>query len=148
MKKAVLLQSCKRRAANPNSGRLGRDRELRCDEGALRAHVIGWNRGDLTFADHRKDLITGNDGSGRAHRLEAKTRPNQPLDPTMILLNNIVEILDLAQARKARHLSRFLHRFGRAWIGGVLADRDRSRLHSVLLLQCFPKEASSSGGDP
>ena len=64
----------------------------------------------------------------------------------MILFGYIIEIFDLAQTRQARQRARLLHRFGRARIGPVLVNHDRSRSHSVLLLQCLPKETECSGG--
>ena len=52
---------------------------------------------DLTLADHREDLIAAYDLSRRAHRLEAEARANQSFDPSMVLLDNIIEVFDLLQ---------------------------------------------------
>ena len=76
--------------------RSGRDPEQARDEGSLSAHVAPANVPNLPLSDHRHSLVAGQRSSRRWQTAKAQTRPDQALDAPMILLDDVVEVIDLA----------------------------------------------------
>ena len=51
----------------------------------------------LTFADHVHEFNAGNGNGCGPERFESQHRPGHSLDRTVVLLDNIIEILDLSE---------------------------------------------------
>ena len=100
------------------------------------------------FADHRHGLITSNRLRGRREALEAQPWTNKPFDAPVILLDDVIQELHLPDFGKAPEFSALLHGFCRDWIGGILVDREGSRIGRMRLLQRLPEKASCRGGIP
>src|SRR3954453_7566081 len=66
----------------------------------------------------------------------------------MVLLDDVVEVLDLAQPGEAPQLTIELHRRDRGRIGRVFVDRDRAWVDRVRLPEGFAKEALRRRGIP
>src|SRR3982751_5167750 len=66
----------------------------------------------------------------------------------MVLLNDVVEVLDLAQAREAPQLTIALHGRDRGGVGRVLVHRDRAWVPRVRLAQRFAEEPLRRRGIP
>ena len=79
--------------AKPGSGR---NPEQARDEGGLSPHVAPVNTPNLPLSDHRHSLVAGQRSSGGWQAAKAQPRPDQALDAPMVLLNDVVQVLDLA----------------------------------------------------
>src|SRR4051794_10768009 len=66
----------------------------------------------------------------------------------MILLNDVVEVFDLAQPGEAPQLALALHRRDRGRIGRILVHRDRARVDRVRLAQRLAEEPLGGRGIP
>jgi hypothetical protein len=126
----------------------GYDPEQDPYEAGLGLHVIGRHSGNLPLADHRHSLIASNRLRSRHKALEAQSGSNQPFDAPVILLDDVVQELHLSEFSKAPECSPPLHGIHRNGIGGVLVDRDGSRIDCMGLTQSLPKEPPSSRGIP
>jgi len=67
------------------------------DEGSLRLHVVTADVLNMPLPDHRQCLVACQRSSGGSQAGEAEPQPHQPLDPPMILLNDVVQRLALPQ---------------------------------------------------
>ena len=85
--------------------RSGRDPEQARHEGGLSRHVTPANVPNLPLSDHRHSLVAGQRSSGGWQAAKAQPRPDQALDAPMILLDDVVEVIDLASPREAPQLS-------------------------------------------
>ena len=77
------------------------------NQGGLRLHVATTNPVNLPLPDHRHRLEAGQRPSRCAQAAEAEPRSYHPLDPAVILLDDVVQVLALAAAgsAKVRHLA-------------------------------------------
>src|SRR3954447_24409535 len=66
----------------------------------------------------------------------------------MVLLNDVVQVFDLAQSREPPQLSIALHGRDRGRIGRILVNRDRARVPRVRLAQRLAEEALGGRGIP
>src|SRR5215213_9396270 len=128
--------------------RSGRDPEQAGNKGGLSRHVTPANVPNLSFSDHRHSLVAGQRSSGGWQTAKAQTGSDQALDAPMILLDDVVEVLDLAQPGEAPQLTLALHRRDRGRIGRVLVDRDRARIARMGLAQRLAEEAFRRRGIP
>ena len=128
--------------------RLGCDPEQARDEGGLSPHVTPANVPNLPLSDHYHPLVAGQRSSCRLETAEAETRPDQALDAPMVLLNDVVQVFDLAQAREAPQLTRALQGRDRGRIGRILVDRDRAGVPRVRLTQRLAEEPFRRRGVP
>src|SRR3954463_433491 len=126
--------------------RSGRDPEQARHEGSLSVHVAPANVPNLPLSDHRHSLVTGQRSSRGWQATEAETRPDQALDAPMVLLNDVVEVFDLAQPGEAPQLTLALHGRDRSRIGRVLVDRDRAGVPRMGLAQRLAEEALGGRG--
>ncbi len=110
------------------------------DEGRLCPDVGTIDVVDLSLPDHRHRLVAGQRPSGSSQAAEAEPRPNQPFDPPVVLLDDVVQILALPQTREAPQFTRSLHLRRRARIGRILVHRDRARVYGVRLRQRLAEE--------
>jgi len=55
-------------------------------------HCIGAVDRELALADHVHQLDAGEYGAGGPERFEVEHRPGHPLDGTMVLLDDVVEV--------------------------------------------------------
>ena len=76
--------------------RSGRNPEQARDEGGLSPHITPANVPNLSFSDHRHPLVTSQRSSRGWQTAKAQPRPDQALDAPMILLDDVVEVIDLA----------------------------------------------------
>src|SRR4051794_6927293 len=76
--------------------RSGRDPKQARHEGGLSPHINPANVSNLPLSDHRHSLVASQGSSGGWQTAKAETRPDQALDAPMILLNDVVQVLDLA----------------------------------------------------
>src|SRR5215213_4843057 len=128
--------------------RSGRDPEQAGNKGGLSRHVTPANVPNLSFSDHRHSLVAGQRSSGGWQTAKAQTGSDQGFDAPMVLLNDVVEVLDLAQPGEAPQLTIALHRRDRGGIGRILVDRDRARVPRMLLAQRLAEEPLGGRGIP
>src|SRR4051794_41377496 len=102
-------------------------------ECALSAHVPPANVPNLSLSDHRHPLVASQRSSRRWQTAKAQPRPDQAFDAPMVLLDDVVEVFDLAQAREAPQLTLALHGRDCGRIGRILVDRERAWVHRVRL---------------
>ena len=97
----------------------------------------------LPFSNHVHCLITGQCALRRVEGKETQAGPGAALDEAVVLLDEIIEVFDLAQL--ARHWSLFLRFQGLhgLWVGGVFIDVDHPRRDGVRCTECFVKEGLS-----
>ena len=115
--------------------------EQRVHEGGLGDDVVPADPLHLSFPHHRQGFISDQGVPGSSESPEAEARADQPLYSPVILLDDVVEILDLAQLGEAPEpLVPFQVGHGLG-IGGVLVDRDSPRIDRVRPGQSFPEEA-------
>jgi hypothetical protein len=112
----------------------------------LGLHVVRWCGPHLSLADHRHGLVTGDRLGCRHDALEAQPWPNQPLDPPVILLDDVIQELHLSELRKAPEFSTPLHGFDRDRVSGILVDRDGTWTDRMFLLQRFAEEPPCRSG--
>ena len=77
--------------------RSGRDPKQARDEGGLSPHVTPANVPNLSLSDHRHPLVASQRSSRGWQAAKAQTRPDQALHAPMVLLNDVVQVFDLAQ---------------------------------------------------
>ena len=104
----VLLQRSLATAASLHK-RLSRvrsrgDLEQTCDEATLSPDVVSTDISNLPLSDHRHRLKTRQCSSGRPEPAKPEPRTSQSLNTPVILLENVVEVFNLAQ-RDRRHSS-------------------------------------------
>src|SRR3954471_17682513 len=122
-----LLQSWGLAEKPPWQGpRSSRNPEQASNEGGLSPHVAPANVPNLSLSDHRHCLVASQCSARGWQAAEAQPRPDQALDALMILLNDVVEVLDLAQPGEAPQLTLALHGRDCGRIGRILVDRDRA----------------------
>ncbi len=97
----VLLQRSLARAAGLHK-RLSRvssrgDLEQTCDEATLSPDVVSTDISNLPLSDHRHRLKTRQCSSGRPEPAKPQPRTSQSLNTPVILLENVVEVFNLAQ---------------------------------------------------
>ena len=85
--------------------RSGRDPEQAGNKGGLSVHVAPANVPNLSLSDHRHCLVASQRSSGGLETAKAQTGSDQALDAPMILLDDVVEVIDLASPREAPQLS-------------------------------------------
>ena len=68
------------------------------NEGGLSPHVTPTNVPNLPLSDHRHPFVASQCSSRGWQTAEPETRPDQALDAPMVLLHDVVEVFDLAQA--------------------------------------------------
>ena len=128
--------------------RSGRDPEQARHEGGLSPHLAPANGPNLPLSDHRHSLVAGQRSSCGWQTAKAEPRPDQALDAPMVLLDDVVEVLDLAQAREPPQLTIALHRRDRGRIGRILVDRDRAWVSRVRLPERLAEEPFRRRGVP
>ena len=69
--------------------------EQASDEGCLLPHIPTSDVSNLPFANHRHCFVVGPCTPGGSHAAEAKPGPDQPLDLTVILLDELDDIVDV-----------------------------------------------------
>jgi hypothetical protein len=74
------------------------------EEGDLSDDISLLNIFDLTLTDHIHRLIPLNPSSSRVERTKSESWICSPLDKTVILFNQIVQLLDLPQVRFLWHI--------------------------------------------
>lgn len=114
------------------------------DKGRLSGHVASGNGSDLPFAQHGQDLVPGDRPTGGVEALSPEPRPDQTLNPAVILLNDITEILHPAQLGRVPQLAVLLHRLGRARVGGSLVHGDGAPVQCARLLPNLAKGAGAA----
>src|SRR4051812_44471964 len=72
-------------------------------------HVPPANVPNLPLSDHRHPLVAGQRSARGWQATEAETRPDQALHAPMVLLNDVVQVFDLAQPGEAPQLTIALH---------------------------------------
>src|SRR3954466_13169343 len=128
--------------------RSGRNPKQASHEGSLSPHIAPTNVPNLPLSDHRHPLVASQRSSCGWQTAKAQPRPDQTFDAPMVLLNDVVEVLDLAQPREAPQLTLALHRRDRGRIGRILVDRDRAWVHRVRLAQRLAEAPLGSRGIP
>ena len=97
----VLLQRSLARAAGLHkrlsSVRSRGDLEQTCDEATLSPDVVSTDISNLPLSDHRHRLKTRQCSSGRPEPSKPERRTSQSLNTPVILLENVVEVFNLAQ---------------------------------------------------
>ena len=78
--------------------RSGRDPEQARDKGGLGPHIALTNVPNLSLSDHRHPFVASQRSPCGWQTAKAQTRPDQALEAPMVLLNDVVEVLDLAQS--------------------------------------------------
>jgi hypothetical protein len=87
------------------------------------AHLA--HRQQLTLPDHVHEFDAGKCHRGRPEGFETQHRPQQPLDGSMVLFDDVVEVFDLTDLG-ARFLLGIVA-FDRRRVGTTLVDRDLPR---------------------
>jgi hypothetical protein len=77
-----------------------------------------------------------------------KPRPDQPFDPPVILLNEVVEVFALPKPREAPQLTAPLHLARRSRVGRVLVDGTGARVRGMDLCQGLAEESFGGCGVP
>ena len=67
------------------------------NEGSLRLHVATADVVNLPFPDHRHHLVTRQRPFRGFQAAKAKLRPDQAFDPSVILLDDVVQLFALPQ---------------------------------------------------
>src|SRR3954469_20795215 len=122
------------------------DPEQARDEGGLSPHIPPANGPNLPLSDHRHPLVASQRSSCGWQTAKAQPRPDQAFDAPMVLLNDVVEVLDLAQPREAPQLTLALHRRDRGRIGRILVHRERARVPRVRLPKRLAEEPPGGRG--
>src|SRR3954466_339669 len=128
--------------------RSGRNPKQASHEGSLSPHIAPTNVPNLPLSDHRHPFVASQRSSCGWQTAKAQPRPDQTFDAPMVLLNDVVEVLDLAQPREAPQLTLALHRRDRGRIGRILVNRDRAWVHRVRLAQRLAEEPLGGRGIP
>ena len=81
----------------------------------------------LALAERMHDLDTADGPPGRGEPLEAQHRAGAAFDESVVLLDDIVQILALAKIRTRSDESLVLDGIERDWVGGVLVHGHHSR---------------------
>src|SRR4051812_26071450 len=84
----------------------------------------GWQH--LPLSDHRHPLVAGQRSSGGWQTAKAQTGSDQAFDAPMVLLDDVVQVFDLAQPGEAPQLTLALQGRDRGRIGRVLVHRERA----------------------
>src|SRR3982750_3212190 len=126
--------------------RSGRDPKQARHEGSLSPHITPTNVPNLSLSAHRHSLVAGQRSSGGWQTATAQPRPHQALDAPMVLLDDVVQVFDLAQPGEAPQLAIALHRRDRGRIGGILVNRDRARVPRMWLAQRLAEEPLGGPG--
>ena len=87
-------------------------------------HAVAAFDHELAFANHVHEFDASQDGLRRPERFKPKHRPGDALDGTMILLDDIVEILDLPDLD--RDVSLRIQLVERSLVGAALVHRHRT----------------------
>src|SRR3954453_9687123 len=77
--------------------RSGRDPEQAGNKGGLSPHIMPANVPNLPLSDHYHPLIASQRSSCGWQTAKAQTRPDEAFDAPMVLLDDVVKVLDLAQ---------------------------------------------------
>jgi hypothetical protein len=101
---------------------------------------------NLSLSDHCHRLKASQRAPGRSQVPEAKPGAHQTLDASVVLLDNVIEKLDLAQPREAPDLGDFFHVGHGSRIGRVLVNRDGARIDRVHLAHGLAEEPPGRGG--
>jgi hypothetical protein len=72
---------------------------LHSDEGGLSPHVTSADLMSLPFSDHRHRLVAHQGSSRCSETAEAQSGPDKALHAPVVLLDDVVEVFDLAQRR-------------------------------------------------
>src|SRR5215210_1685926 len=120
--------------------RSGRDPKQARHEGGLSPHIAPTNVPNLPLSDHCHSLVASQRSSRGWQATEPETRPDQAFDAPVVLLNDVVEVLDLAQAGEAPQLTITLHRRDRGGIGRILVNRDCAWVPRMRLAQRLAEE--------
>jgi len=85
-------------------------------------HCINAVDRKLALADHVHQLDAGEYRAGRPERFEVEHRPGHPLDGAVILLDNVVEVFNLAH--RDRHVAAGIDRIPSRLVSAALVHRD------------------------
>src|SRR3954451_1173476 len=96
--------------------RSSRDPKQAGNKGGLSPHITPTNVPNLPLSDHCHSLVASQRSSCGWQATEAQPRPDQAFDAPMVLLNDVVQVFDLAQPGEAPQLAIALHRRDRGRI--------------------------------
>ena len=85
-------------------------------------HALGTVDCELALADHMHQFNAGEHGAGGFEGFKVEHQPDQPLDGAMILLDDVIEVSNLAH--KDRHVAAGVDRIHGLLLGAALAHRD------------------------
>src|SRR3954451_16106858 len=128
--------------------RSSRDPKQAGNKGGLSPHITPANVPNLPLSDHRHSLVKRQRSSRGWQTAEAQPRPDQALHAPMVLLNDVVQVFDLAQPGEPPQLTLALQGRDRGGIGRVLVDRDRARVPRMRLAQRLAEEPLGGRGIP
>jgi hypothetical protein len=104
--------------------------------------LLSWTHFDcrqqLALPDHVHEFDAGKRHRGRPEGLEPQHRPYQPLDGSMILFDDVVEVFDLTDLNARRIFG--VVAFDRRRVGTAFADRDFRR-RSIRFCRKVPSTA-------
>ena len=89
-------------------------------------HRIGAVDGELALANHVYQFDAGEHGASGPERFEVEHRPGHSLDGAMILLDDVVEVFNLAH--QDRHIAAGVDRIDRRLVGAALVHCDLVRI--------------------
>ena len=89
-------------------------------------HCIGAVNRELALADHVDQFNAGEHAVGAQERFEVEHRPGHPLDGAMVLLDDVVEVFDLAHQNG--HVAGGVDRIDRRLVSAALVHRDLIRI--------------------
>jgi hypothetical protein len=101
------------------------------NQGGLRRDGATAKVVNLPLPDHRHHLVAGWRPAGRSYTAEAKPRSQQPFDPAMVLLNDVVQVWALPQPREAPKIAGSRHVRRGTRIGRVLVHHGRARVTMI-----------------
>jgi hypothetical protein len=81
---------------------------------------------ELAIADHVHQFVAGEDGAGGPKQFQVEHQPSHPLDSTMVLLDNVVEVFNLAH--KHRYVAAGVDSIDHRLLGPALVHRDLVRI--------------------
>jgi len=114
---------------------LGGDLEELGNEDCLRLHVPPADVVSLPFSDHRQRLVASQCSLGGSQAAEAQPGPDQPFDPPVILLNDVVQVFALPQPREAPQVTSPLHVGHCTWA-------EMAKVSSAKPMECHRREAA------
>ena len=107
--------------------RLGADAEDGVDELALRDSVALSDPADLTFSDCVHCFVAGDRSAGAVHRPKSQARSDSLLDESMVLLDDVIEVLSRPAATASTKFTGLLQFDDRTGVRRMAIDVDYAR---------------------